>query len=147
MKKILLVVAVLTAGAAFAIQQLDISRSPRLQQFISGVVIGPESVNPSDARLNANRITRTLSGSATINFASATITCEDSSAITVLGARTGDPCFVGIPSTLTAGGTGLHHSFTCYVSATNAVKVRACAVGTADDPGSVTYNVRVLSNQ
>lgn len=147
MKKILLAVAILTAGAAFAIQQLDISRSPLLQQFIAGVVIGPESVNPTDTRLNANRITRTLSGSATIDFAAASILCEDSAAITVLGARAGDPCFVGIPTTLATTLLGRDHSYTCYVSAANAVKVRACPAGTSDNPGSVIYNVRVLSNQ
>lgn len=83
---------------------------------------------------------------ASINFASGTIVCEDSSGTTVTGARTTDACFVGMPSTLTAGGTGLHHSYTCYVSAADTIKVRACAAGTADDPGAVTFTGFVISS-
>jgi hypothetical protein len=95
----------------------------------------------------ANKVTRMLAFSSTIDFASATITCRDSSAISVPGAQVGDPCFVGMPATLTAGGTGLHESFTCYVSAADNVKVRACAAGTADDPASVTFRGQVISTQ
>lgn len=82
---------------------------------------------------------------AAIDFASGTIVCVDSAGTTVTGARTGDPCFVGMPSTLTAGGTGLHHSYTCYVSAADTIKIRACAAGTADDPGSVVFQGYVIS--
>lgn len=83
---------------------------------------------------------------ASINFASGTIVCEDSAGTTVTGARTTDSCFVGMPSTLTAGGTGLHHSYTCYVSAADTIKIRACAAGTADDPGAVTFTGFVISS-
>lgn len=82
---------------------------------------------------------------AAIDFANATIVCEDSPGTTVTGAKVGDPCFVGMPETLTAGGTGLHHNFTCYVSAANTIKVRACAAGTADNPGSVVFQGVVVS--
>lgn len=82
---------------------------------------------------------------AAIDFASGTIVCADSAGTTVTGARTTDPCFVGMPTTLTAGGTGLHHNFSCYVSAADTIKVRACAAGTADDPGSVTFTGFVIS--
>lgn len=82
---------------------------------------------------------------AAIDFATGTIVCADSAGTTVTGARTGDSCIVGMPSTLTAGGTGLHHSFTCYVSAADTIKIRQCAAGTADDPGSVVFTGYVIS--
>jgi len=91
---------------------------------------------------SANAVTKMLGGSATIDFASGTVTCSDSSAITVTGAAAGDPCFVGAPTTAQANST-----FTCYVSATDAVKVRHCPAGTAADPASATYFVRVISSQ
>lgn len=94
-----------------------------------------------------NAITRTLSGSIAFDFASVTITCEDSTGITVTGAVAGDACFVGPPTTVSGAGTGLHSSFTCYVSAADTVKVRHCAAGTADNPASATYYVRVISAQ
>ena len=87
-------------------------------------------------------ITRTLGASAVIDFASSTIVCTDSSAITVTGALAGDPCFVGPPAAIAN-----NSSFTCYVSAADAVKVRHCPAGTAIDPASATYFVRVVSGQ
>jgi hypothetical protein len=95
----------------------------------------------------ANAITRSLGGSIAFDFASVTITCEDSTGITVTGAVAGDACFVGPPTTVSGAGTGLHSSFTCYVSAADTVKVRHCAAGTADNPASATYYVRVISAQ
>lgn len=89
-----------------------------------------------------NVITKSLGGSATIDFASVTTTCTDSSGITVTGAVAGDACFVGAPAAATA-----NLSFTCYVSAADTVKVRACAAGTAADAASATYYVRVFSAQ
>lgn len=142
MKKIALLAVALFGTAAFAIQQLDLNVSPRLQAILTGILIGPKSVNYNDTKINANRITRALGGSATIDFASITTTCADSSAITVTGARAGDACSVGTPAAATA-----NLSFTCYVSATNEVKVRACAAGTAADAASATYYVRVISSQ
>lgn len=89
-----------------------------------------------------NKVTRSLAGSAVIDFGSVSITCTDSSAITITGAQTGDPCFVGAPTTAAANST-----FTCFVSAADAVKVRHCPAGTAIDPASATYRVRVISSQ
>jgi hypothetical protein len=142
-------VLVLFAGLALSYpsQQTDLDVSPRVLWRLRGLNLGPASINNTDAQLNANRITRTLGGSATIDFAAASILCEDSAAITILGARTGDPCFVGIPTTLATTLLGRDHSYTCYVSASDAVKVRACPAGTSDNPGSVLFNVRVLSAQ
>lgn len=95
----------------------------------------------------SNAITHSYSASAVIDFASATITCEDSTGITVTGAVAGDACFVGAPTTISGAGTGLHSTFSCYVSAADTVKVRHCAAGTADNPASATYFVRVISAQ
>lgn len=94
-----------------------------------------------------NVVTKALGGSIAFDFASVTITCEDSTGITVTGAVAGDACFVGPPTTISGAGTGLHSSFTCYVSAADTVKVRHCAAGTADNPASATYYVRVISAQ
>lgn len=113
------------------------------QLFKSGFFVGPRST----AAVAGNRVTRTLAGSITFDFASVTITCEDSTGITVTGAAVNDPCFVGPPTTISGAGTGLHSSFTCYVSAADTVKVRHCAAGTADNPASATYTVRVISAQ
>lgn len=95
----------------------------------------------------SNVITKSLGGSITFDFASVTITCEDSTGITVTGAVAGDACHVGAPTTISGAGTGLHSTFSCYVSAADTVKVRHCAAGTADNPASATYFVRVFSAQ
>lgn len=113
-----------------------------LANFFGGIYVGPRSTSSS-----TNRATRMLAGSITFDFAAVTITCEDSTGITITGAQTGDPCFVGPPTTISGAGTGLHSSFTCYVSAADTVKVRHCAAGTADNPASALYRVRVISSQ
>ena len=147
MKRLALIATLAFATLAFAVtQQLDRNTSPFLSAFFSGLLIGPESVNQTNARINANRITRSLGASATIDFAAAASGCEDSSAITVLGARAGDPCFVGPPISIATADAGAKSTFTCFVSATNAVKVRFCTPS-YENPASATYNVRVLSNQ
>lgn len=109
--------------------------------FLGGVGIG------SGGDAAGNLVTKTLGGSIAFDFASVTITCEDSTGIAVTGARTGDACFVGAPTTVSGAGTGLHSTFSCYVSAADTVKVRHCAAGTADNPASATYFVRVISGQ
>ena len=110
-----------------------------------GFLALPQSIGgqASGTNATANRVTRALGFSAVIDFASTTITCNDSNAITVTGAQAGDPCFVGPP---TSGGS-TNASYTCYVSAADTVKVRHCAAGTADDPASATFFGRVISSQ
>lgn len=147
MKKFALLSVFLLATAAFAIQQLDQNISVRLESWLTGIIVGPRSIQTTDTQINTHKITRMLGGSLAFDFASVTITCEDSTAITTLGARTGDPCFVGPPTTISGAGTGLHSNFTCYVSAADAVKIRHCAAGTADNPASATYAFRVISSQ
>lgn len=136
MKRIALFVAlILTSGLALAAFAPD--RHLNLY-VLNKMLIGNGT--------EANAITETLSGSIAFDFASVTITCEDSTGITMTGAQAGDPCFVGAPTTVSSAGTGLHSSFTCYVSAADTVKVRHCAAGTADNPASATFYVRVLSS-
>ncbi len=147
MKKFALLSFLLLATAALAVQQLDLNVSPRLEQWITGILVGPRSLATTDTLITQHRITRALGGSITFDFASVTITCEDSTGISILGARTGDACFVGPPTTISGAGTGLHSSFSCYVSAADTVKVRHCAAGTADNPASALFNVRLLSAQ
>lgn len=148
-KKIALFAVVAFAGTAFAIQQLDLNLSARLAHTITGILIGPRSLFPTDTKINASRITRSLGGSATINFGS-TLTaagCLESSAITVTGARTGDACHVGSPVQVSWDGGVLQAAYTCFVSATNEVKVRACSSLNGEDPASGTFYVRVISSQ
>ena len=111
------------------------------QWFKSGFFVGPAATTT----WAANRIDNVLAGSITFDFASQSILCEDSTGITVTGAAVNDPCFVGMPTTLTASGFGRDATYSCYVSAANTVKVRHCPAGTADNPGSVTYTVRIIS--
>lgn len=139
----ILVVAAMALGAAE--QRVDMTGSVFPMWVTGGLYVGPKTKNPTNS--TTNKVTRMLGASATIDFASTTITCTDSPAITVVGAQTGDPCFVGPPTSITGAGTGLNSSFTCYVSAADAVKVRHCAAGTADDPASAVFLVRVISSQ
>lgn len=132
MKKIALLVVLALGTVALAATQY--TRILNLQ--VPGKVLIGTSTE------TANAITKSLGGSATIDFASVTTTCVDSSAITVTGAVAGDACFVGPPAAAQA-----NLSFTCYVSGANEVKVRACAAGTAADAASATYYVRVFSAQ
>jgi len=130
----------LFAGIALA-ANVFIVESPHA--FKGGLWIGATGLKTS-----TNKLTNALYGTlSSFNFASVTITCEDSTGVTVTGAKTGDPCFVGAPTTISGAGTGLHSTFSCYVSAADTVKVRHCAAGTADDPAAASFNVLVLSTQ
>lgn len=137
MKKYFLpLVALLLGGVAFAI--------PSNVDKILNLHVGNALWVGTPAQVTtANQVTHLLGGSATINFASATTTCEDSSAITVTGAQVGDACAVGVP----ASGGSANGAYSCFVSAAGAVKVRHCAVGTADNPDSATFYVRIISSQ
>lgn len=92
---------------------------------------------------SANVVTNVYAASATIDFANTTIQCADSSAIAVVGAQVGDPCFVGIDSATV---NAAHSSFTCYALA-NEVKVRHCPAGTATNPAEAIFRVRVISSR
>ena len=99
-------------------------------------------------QVETNYITRSLAGSTDFDFAEKTVECEDTPAITMTGALVGDACHVGVPAFVTTdAGNGLNHIFDCYVSAAGAVKIRACAIGTADDPPDAGYTFRLFSVQ
>lgn len=133
----------LTAGLAYAVnKQLDVGPTGRIQAYPGGLVVAPLSLLSTNTLIDTHRVTRDLAGSGTIDFASQTITCNTGT-ITVTGARTGDICQVSPGST----GGAANSSFTCYVSASNTVTVKHCPAGTASDPASQTYYVRVTSNQ
>lgn len=111
----------LVSGIAFAaIQQLDDNTSRFLSAFRTGILVGRAVDNPSDTQINANRVTRLLGASATVDFASAREGSELSAAITVKGARAGDACAVGIPAAAAA----LKAEFECAVTASDEVKIR-----------------------
>lgn len=149
MKKLVFVAVAVCSFLALALtQQLELVETSRLTAMPGGLHIGPKSMHTTNDKINADRITRTLGATATVDFAAGTILCDLSSAITVLGARTGDPCHVGTPTTLGYdGGAGLNATFTCFVSANDAVKIKHCPAGTPDDPPSASYQVRVISSQ
>lgn len=135
MKHTRIVVLVVLGLAVVALAQSNITR------ILNLVVQNQMLVGTTTS--TGNKVTKMLGTSSTIDFATATTTCTESSGITVTGAAAGDPCFVGTPTT----GGSTNASYTCYVSATDTVKVRHCAAGTADDPASATFYVRVISSQ
>ena len=106
--------------------------------FKGGILVSKTLASPT-----TNVVTNILAGAATIDFASATTTCADSSGITVTGAQTGDRCSAAPPAAVATG----NGTFSCYVSAADTVKVHFCPAGTAFDPASGTYGVTVISHQ
>jgi len=126
MKKTLIIAAVcLLGGAAYAASALQKMH----EIFTQGLTLGQTGTQISDS----------FAASSTIDFASTTDQCTDSSAITVTGAAVNDVCLVGAP----ASGGAANAFFSCYVSAADAVKVRFCSHG-AVDPASATFTVRVF---
>jgi hypothetical protein len=120
-------------GVAYATPALQ-----RLRVIFAG---GLTVANTAATQVSGNTVTKILAGSETVDFASLTTTCADSTGHTVTGAAVGDRCVVSAPA---APG---NENFTCYVSATNTVKVHACAAGTAVDAASGSYKTLVFSTQ
>ncbi len=138
MNKKLAVIAVLVAGLAVAqITQLDLNVSGRIMALTSGLVIGPLSLLQSNSQIQANRITRSIGGEATIDF-TYDAGCQ-TVALGVVGVRSGDTCSVGIPSASAA-----NSAFSCFASDAGEVSVRQCPAGA--DPASGVYKVRVISS-
>jgi hypothetical protein len=107
---------------------------------------GGAFIGDTAAAETANRVTKMLAPAAqTVDIASTAATnCTDSSGITVAGAKTGDPCLVGQPST-PVGGAGV---WSCYVSAADTVRLRFCnPTAAAIDPASAQFHFRIVSNQ
>lgn len=139
MKARIVILGVLVFSAiALAVAPYNIDQIGRWVQ--GSLYVMPKSLAAGVTTTNA--VTRMLAGSETVDFASATITCIDSTGHTVTGAQVGDACIVGAPAAATANAT-----FSCYVSAANTVKVRFCPSGTAADPAEASYATRLISNQ
>jgi hypothetical protein len=136
MKKILIAVAALFAVGVVAQSNVELRLVP--QVFRGGFWSGSAA-----SATAANIVTGVYAGSVTTDFASTTIQCEDSAAITVTGAQAGDPCFVGFDSATV---NAAHSSFTCYALA-NQAKVRHCPAGTATNPAEAVFRVRVISSR
>lgn len=95
----------------------------------------------------SNAIAQSVVADVDYDFASGTIICTDSWAVTATGVNKGDPCFVGIGPR--DGGTAIvtgNSVFQAIATADNEVKVRHCPVGTAADPADAGYVVRCLSS-
>ena len=147
MKRALLVLSLVSIGLVlgFAAHQTadaapPISKDGVVRWMQAGMWVMPQTIGGQTNA--ANKVTRMLGASSTIDFAAATITTVDSAAITVTGAQVGDPCFVGPPAAVV-----VNASFTCLVTAADAVKVRFTPAGTIADPLSGTFFVRVISSQ
>lgn len=86
-------------------------------------------------------ISKSVAATSTIDVANVTAkTCLDTT-VTVTGAAAGAPCVVGAPTAAAA-----NAAFTCYVSATDTVKLRACPLSDSDvDPASGSYQFRVFN--
>lgn len=131
-----------TLGDVFGFKAVVITRLSGVSDPRAGALhvgrLGTEFPNTT------SRITRLIRNTtANIDFASATITCVDSAAQTVSGARVGDICIVNpLASSIVA-----NSSFTCRVSASDQVIVRFCPAGTAANPADTTYDLLLLSNQ
>ena len=150
-----LVAAGLLVLSLMAVQALTKRNNLRVG---NGLWVGAASERTAD-----NQVTRTLGGSLTWDFGSVTTTCEDSTGITVTGALAGDPCMAGVDlagaNGIDAGaledggfdpsnGTDFNNlSLSCYVSASDTVKLRLCPGGTAANPTDAGYWVRVISSQ
>jgi hypothetical protein len=87
------------------------------------------------------RVSLMKRATATVDFASMTASCVDSADITVTGAVVGAECIAGQPDQSAV----VTFSVSCYVRATNNVRLRACAPGTGIDPASATYSVRIFN--
>lgn len=133
-----LALVTLLSLVAFAAPNINIDGNVRWLR--AGFWVMPQTIGAQTVA--ANKVTRMLGASSVIDFAAATITTVDSSVITVTGAQVGDPCFVGPPAAVV-----VNASFTCIVTAANSVVVRFTPAGTAADPLSGTYFVRVVSSQ
>ena len=118
----------------------------------SAVAVAYAATNYDDALVFKGGVTFGTSGTEMTDSYAATLTtnfvgiaandCKDSAAITVTGAAANDVCAVGPNATAGA----LDIVFTCYVSASNAVKIHLCNQTGSDitTMASGAYAVRVF---
>lgn len=137
--KLILGFLLLAAVAVAATEKVERDGSSYPLWLHKGIYVGP--YNPDPTTSTTNKVTRMLATSEVVDYASQTITCADSTGVTLTGAQVGDACSVSYPA---APGNA---NFTCYVDAANHVKGHFCPAGTATDPASGTYNYYIRSNQ
>jgi hypothetical protein len=90
---------------------------------------------------NGNTITKVLSASASLDFASISAASQASLTITVTGAAVGDEVIMALPSGPAAGLV-----FNAFVSATDTVTIRASNITASPvDPAAATYGVIVIA--
>lgn len=89
-------------------------------------------------------VTKLLRCTKTVDLANAdNDVCTADEDITCTGATVGAECIVNAPTAASVAGS----QFTCFVSATDTVKLRHCCNKDTSscDPGSATYSVRVFN--
>ena len=131
MKRIILVGLFIAAVAHAATERVDKTGGAYPVHFNKGVYIGPNVPNPTNS--TANKVSRLLSTSATIDFTSTLVGRVESTGITLTGARVGDACMVGENATAGA----LKADFSCYVSAADTVKIRFMPMDTVVGSGAL----------
>jgi hypothetical protein len=90
---------------------------------------------------NGNTITKVLSASASLDFASINAGAQASLTITVTGAAVGDEVIMALPAAPAAGLV-----FNAFVSATDTVTIRASNIsGSPVDAAAATYGVIVIA--
>jgi hypothetical protein len=90
---------------------------------------------------SGSTITKVLSASASLNFASIPAVSQADLTITVTGAVVGDEVIMALPAAPAAGIV-----FNAFVSAANTVTIRASNItASAVDPAAATYGVIVLT--
>ncbi len=137
MKKTIVMVACLMAGAAFAVAQAvgSVSRvnDPRPQLFLSGFFTGSDAKNPLST--TKNKQAYHLCGTLDYDFpalggtgAALDTVCADSASLTLTGCGFNDRLSMGIDQTKVSA----FGQISAYVSAANTVKVTACGQGITD---------------
>jgi hypothetical protein len=90
---------------------------------------------------NGNTITKVLSASASLDFASISAASQASLTITVTGAAVGDEVIMALPAAPAAGLV-----FNAFVSAADTVTIRASNIsGSPVDAAAATYGVIVIA--
>lgn len=113
---------------------------PMVEWFKRGIYVGATATASS-----AHLLTETLSTADITHDHAETDggTCLVSPATTVTGAAVGDPCVIAPNATAST----LHGTWSCHVSAANAVRIKLCAGADNLDPASGAFRVRTFSNQ
>lgn len=134
--KFLAVLAALgVAGLAWAVaeQRVDKYGGQFPVWFNKGLYVGTDTANPTASTYNKVAGIRTCTGDYDFPALTGSVLgldtlCAESSAITCTGVKFTDTCNVGLDQVV----VNAFGNFNAYVSATGAVKVRACADGITD---------------